>query len=64
MKVPRRAASPGDVNCFKTAKLYYTRSREAARRSLIGDRPFDLIVRQEIEAAIAAARRLQQHGAY
>ena len=34
------------------------------RDSLNGNRPLDLIFRKEIEAAIGAARRHQQHGAY
>jgi hypothetical protein len=34
------------------------------RDSLNGDRPLDLIVKREIDAAIAVARRHQQHGAY
>jgi hypothetical protein len=34
------------------------------RDSLNGDRPLDLIFNREIETAIAAARRHQQHGAY
>jgi hypothetical protein len=34
------------------------------RDSLNGNRPLDLIFSKEIEAAISAARRHQQHGAY
>jgi hypothetical protein len=34
------------------------------RDSLNGDRPLDLILRNEVKAAIAVARRHQQHGAY
>lgn len=34
------------------------------RDSLNGNRPLDLILSKEIEAAIGAARRHQQHGAY
>ena len=34
------------------------------RDSLNGDRPLDLILRSDVKAAIAVARRHQQHGAY